>query len=40
MDFLGMGMNFRPKPRTVAAAAGIDFLVVRSWIFLLVKWER
>jgi hypothetical protein len=28
--FLGMGMNFRPKPRMVNAAAGIIFLVMWS----------
>jgi hypothetical protein len=40
MNFLGTGMNFRPTPSTVAAAAGIDFLVVRSWKCLFVKWVK
>ncbi len=40
MDFLGIGINFRSKPRTVAAAAGMDFFVVRSWNCLFLKWVK
>ncbi len=40
VDFFGTGMNFRPKPRTVAAAAGIDFFIVRLWNCLFMKWVK
>ena len=40
MDFLGTGIYFRPKLRTVAATAGMDFFVVRSWNCLFVKWVK
>jgi hypothetical protein len=40
MDFLGMGMNFRPKPSMVAVAVGMDLQEVKSWNCLFVKWEK
>ncbi len=40
MDFLGTGMNFRPKPSMVAAAVGMDLLEFKSWNCVFMKWEK
>jgi hypothetical protein len=40
MDFLGTGMNFRPKPSMVAAAVGMDLLEFKSWNCLFMKWKK